>query len=328
MSKVKNKACALKVGQIEKNPILSLSVGERDIEKYARVAKAYGNVTPAIVSQNGNSYQVLAGQAGLLACAKSGMREMPAIITEVNSEAERMKLALLLSTVREEGGPLSEGAFIDALITRHGVTRRELAVLLKKSKSWISKRHSLILKLSDDLKGMVKDGTICARTAEEIAKLPESAQFIFANNVVRDSLNKTDVGYLVSLYTREVAGSALREAIISSPLAVLDTQAATPVAPRRKEKRSLAEQIAGKIGFICRLMHELEGMLYTTDNQSLLMVASHLFDLKAALTELNKALDKAVSPGKQGGNTPEKQGGNTPEKQGGNTPEKQGGDVC
>jgi ParB/RepB/Spo0J family partition protein len=304
MASKTNKACTLKVGQIEKNPILSLSTSGKDIEKYARVTKAYGNVTPAIVGQSGDRYIVLAGQARLEACAKGGIREMPAVVTETDGEAEQMKLALLLSTVREEGSPLSEGAFIDALITRHGVTRRELTLLLKKSKSWISKRQSLAMRLSEGVKGMVKDGVVCARAAEEIAKLPADIQFAFADKAARDSLSKTDVGELVSLYMREGTDSVVREEIMESPLAVLDACAGPSAGPRHKERRGLAERIAGNAGFVCRLARELTGLMATADVKSLEMASPHLSSLREALSGLMAALDRAaasVSPGKQGG---------------------------
>ena len=131
MASKKNKACILKVGQIERDPILALDTSAKDVEKYERVAKAYGNVAPAIVGQNGEAYHILAGQARMEACVHHGIKEMPVIVAEISGEAEQMKLSLLLSTVQEEGGALSEGAFIDALLTRHGVTRRELIGLLK-----------------------------------------------------------------------------------------------------------------------------------------------------------------------------------------------------
>jgi ParB-like chromosome segregation protein Spo0J len=304
MTSKKNAARTIKVGQIEKNPILALSTNEKAVEKYARVTKTYGNVTPAIVGQVGNAYRVLAGQASLEACAHSGVQEMPVIVASASGETEQMKLALLLSTVREEGSPLSEGAFINALITQHGVTRRELMELLKKSKSWISKRESLALKLSGDVKGMVKDGIICARTAEEIAKLPQSKQAAFASAVARDGINKTNAGQLATLYTREDSSQALREAILSTPLTVLDACPAAS-ATRRKEKRGLAERIASNAGFLIRLAYEMKGLLATADRQSLGMAAPHLCGLRAALADLKTALEAAtatVSPGKhQGG---------------------------
>ena len=303
MASTKNKACTLKVGQIEKDPILALDTSEKDIEKYGRVAKAYGNVVPAIVGQSGETYHILAGQARLEACVHHGIKEMPVIVAEISDEVDQMKLALLLSTVREEGGALSEGAFIDALLTRHSVTRRELMGLLKKSKSWISKRQSLALRLSEDIKGMVKDGVICARTAEEIAKMPFDVQVAFAGNVVRDGLSKTSVGQLVSLYTRSWNDSALRSAILDSPLAVLDACPAGPAA-RRREKRGLAERIAGSAGFMIRLADEIKELLAKADVQSLTMASSHLGSLRMALTDLGAVLDRMpaiVLPGKPQG---------------------------
>jgi ParB-like chromosome segregation protein Spo0J len=307
MTSKKNKACTLKVGQIEKNPILALGTSEKDIEKYVRVTKAYGNVAPAIVGQSGNAYRILAGQASLEACAHHGFREMPVIVAKISNEAEQMKLALLLSTVREDGCPLSEGAFIDALTTHHGVTRQELMVLLNKSKSWMSRRQSLVLRLSEDVKGMVKDGTICARTAEEIAKLPKDKQITFASNVVRDSLNKTNAGQLASLYTHEGTSPELQKAILDSPLDVLDACPAVPY-QRHKEKRGLAERIAGNAGFLIRLAGEMKGLLAKAGTQELTLARPHLAGLAMACADLNTVITglmAKVSPGElQGGDTP------------------------
>jgi len=301
MTPKKNKACTLKVGQIERNPILALGTSEKDVRTYERVTKAYGSVAPAIVGQNGGTYRILAGQARLDACAGQGLREIPAIIAEPGSEADQMKLALLLSTVREEGGPLSEGAFIDALITRHGITRRELMDLLKKSKSWISKRQALVQKLTDEVKELVRDGVVCARSAEEIAKLPAEAQLPFASITIRDGLSKSNVGQLVDLYRRDDSGDALRNAILETPLTVLDT-AALPHVSRSKEKRGLPERIAAAAGLLIRLSEELSGLLAIADTENLDMVRAQLKRLRFAVVDLKTVLDGMplpVAPGKQ-----------------------------
>jgi len=307
MASKKSKICTLKVGEIEKNPILALSTSDKDVERHGLVTKAYGNVTSAVVGQSGSGYHILAGQIWLEACAHNGIQEMPVVVAEVSDSAEQMKLALLLSTVRQEGGALSEGTFIDALLTDHGVTRRELMELLKKSKSWISKRQLLALKLTNNVKGMVKDGVICARTAEEIARLPRDVQLSFTCKVVRDGLSKTNVGQLVSLYTRTDPGDALRDAILESPQAVLDAYKVEPV-KRRKENRSVGERIANSTGFLIRMATELKGLLVKMEPQSLNRVISDLNNLRVILADLRTVLDiilAGVSPGKpQGVETP------------------------
>jgi ParB-like chromosome segregation protein Spo0J len=278
-----------------------LNTSAKEVEKYERVAKAYGNVVPAIVGQNGKAYHILSGQARLEACVHRGIEEIPVIIAEVSEEAEQMKLALLLSTVREEGGALSEGAFIDMLLTRHGVTRRELMGLLKKSKSWISKRQSLSLRLSENVKWMVKDRVICARTAEEIAKLPEEVQVTFASNVVRDGLSKSSAGQLVSLYMRSESNSALRDAILDSPLSVLDAYP-TGTVVRRIEKRGLVERIAGNARFVIRMIYEIKDLLAKADTQSLTILSAYLDELRMVLADMNTVINvifASVLPGKQ-----------------------------
>ncbi|MCL2474323.1 MAG: ParB/RepB/Spo0J family partition protein [Alphaproteobacteria bacterium] len=300
MAKITNKALTLKIGQIEKNPILALSTSSKDIEKYERVAQAYGNVAPAIVGQSGNTYRVLSGQARLQACDNRGIREIPVIVTELSNESEQMKLALLLSTVREDSCALSEGVFINALITQHNISRRELMILLKKSKSWISKRQSLAVRLSEDVQRMVRDGTICARSAEEIAKMPKELQVKFAINVARDGLSKTSVAALVSLYLREESDSVTRDAILNTPLSVLDGQP-TVSSTRRKEKRGPGERIADNAGFLIRLLYELKGLLAQADNQTISQTRSHLLKLRRAVSDLKIVLDgiyTGVFPGK------------------------------
>jgi hypothetical protein len=172
--------------------------------------------------------------------------------------------------------------------------------LLKKSKSWISKRQALALKLSDKVKGMVKDGVICVRTAEDIAKLPPDVQFSFACATARDGLNKTNVGQLVKLYRCEATGEALREAILNNPLTVLDTAVVETIS-RRKEKRGLPERVAAAAGLLIRLAGELYGLLAIADKQSLNMASGELDRLRMATVDLKVVLDRwraDVSPGK------------------------------
>ena len=299
MASKKNTACTLKAGQIEKSPVLALGVSAKDVSEYERIAKAYGNVAPVIVGQRGNMYSILSGQAKLEACMHSGLKEIPASVTEISDEAEQMKLALLLSTIREEGGALSEGAFINILTAQHGVARRDLAKLLKKSKSWISKRQSLDARLSGNVKDMVRSGAVCARAAEEIAKLPGDLQAAFAAKTAMEGLSKTKVSQLVDLYRREDTSDAVRGAIISDPLAVLGAHGKP--GSMRLERRGAHERIFGSIRLLIRLISDLKGLLAGADAEAKELARTGLDELRSAWADLGAVLEIAgVSPGKQG----------------------------
>jgi len=295
----------LKIRQIEKNPILALSVNAKDIEAYGRLARAYGSVVPAIVGPSGEKgYRLLSGQARLEALAKRGIKEMPAIVADMPDEAEQMKLALMLSTMREGEGSLSEGAFIDILINRYGVSPNELAKLLKKSRSWISKRLSIAARLCGDVKELVKSGALCARSAEEISRLPASVQMDFAQSAVRKSLNKTDIATLVSAYNSEGATDALKKAIICSPEMMLDLHIAKPRAVKSTVKKSFAARMSGAMSLSIRLMTELKMLLAAADDSVIKEAAHGIKVLREAAVDLQTAIDEAianVSPGKQEG---------------------------
>ena len=91
----------------------------------------------------------------------------------------------------------------------------------------------------------------------------------------------------------------MRRAILDSPLTVLDACPAVS-ALRRKEKRGLAERIAGNAGLLIRLAHELKGLLATACAESLQATGRDIKTLRAAMADLVTAIDglgAGVSPG-------------------------------
>ena len=216
-----NEACTLKLRQIVKNPALTLGMSERDVGKYKKVAAAYGNVAPVIVGAPKNGeHLILAGSARLEACAQAGIREIPAVMSPAQDDAEQLKLSLMLSTLRDDGCALSEGEMISRLINDYEVAPRELCNLLGKSKTWISTRMSLARNLTSAVKGMVIDGTLCPRSAEEVAKLPEDVQAEFAVNAVNSGLNKNEMSQLIQRY-KNACSEDVRLEVVKSPLAAL-----------------------------------------------------------------------------------------------------------
>lgn len=296
----------IKASQIEKNPILALGVGEEDITAYGRLSRAFGNVAPVIVGPTPEQgYRVLFGQAQLeAAMVQSKTAQTPVIVANTSEESQQMKLALMMAALRQEGSSLSEGAFIDALIRDHGVTRQELAKMLKKSKSWISKRQALAVRLTKEVKELVKSGSLCARSAEEIAKLPADTQMDFAKSIIRNSLNKTNVACLVSMYTHPDTSPAAQTAIVQDPQTVLDAHIVTSRIPRRSEKRSPAQKMSASMRFLIQLLHELKGRLIVTDSNILGEITSTIKLLQDVTADLNVVLEIAlqrVSPGKPAG---------------------------
>jgi len=305
-----NEACTLKLRQIVKNPALALGMSPKDVGKYKKIAAAYGNVAPVIVGapQNGE-YPILTGSARLEACAQTGIREIPAVMTQSQSESEQLKLALMLSALRDECCALSEGELISRLINDCGVAPRELVNLLGKSKAWISKRMTLAKNLTSAVKSMVMAGTLCPRSAEEVAKLAQAEQSEFAVNVVNCGLNKNEISQLVQRYKSALTDDIRRE-VIKSPL---DALSKIGVRQRKKEAPEAGlngpgRKLQSSINYAAQMLLKAANMAENADEKTLVTAFPQLSRLRGITEEARKTLNRVlaeVSPGKQvGGEAP------------------------
>ena len=301
-----NEACTLKLRQIVKNPALTLGVSPRDVGKYKKIAAVYGNVAPVIVGapQNGE-YPILTGSARLEACAQTGIREIPAVMAQAQDEGEQLKLTLMLSALKDEVGALSEGELISRLINDCGVAPRELVNLLGKSKAWISKRMTLSKNLAGAVKNMVADGTLCPRSAEEVAKLAQGEQTEFATNVINCGLNKNEIGQLVQRYKNALADDVRRE-IIKAPL---DALSKTGMRRRKKEAPDAGlngpgRKLQSSANYAAQMLLKSANMAENAEEEALSAAYPQLNRLRNTMEEITRTFNKIlaeVSPGKQAG---------------------------
>ena len=305
MAAKKNAVCTIGIRQIEKSVDLVIGVPQKDIGKYEKVVSAFGNVAPTIVAANGDMYCLIDGQARLEAYERAGVNDIPAVVAQIDGEAEQLKLSLLLSASREQGGVLSEGAIIEKLVKEHGIALGELSRIVGRSKAWLSKRRTMAHNLATPLKGMIISGAVCARTAEEISKLPQDEQVAFAANVVRDKLNKDEVHRLVKLYRSPEATLELCRAVIESPS---DALLACPKVEKPRVacyKSSDGARMHRTAYYAINLLECLGKMICAADEAALNAVMEHLLKLKRKMKAVSNLitanLSQSVSPGKQEG---------------------------
>ena len=300
-----NAACTLGVRQIEKNKDLALGAPQKDVAKYENIVSAYGNVVPVTVVKDGSIYQLVDGHARLEACTRAGVKDIPAVVAKASEGAERLMLSLLLSASREQGSPLSEGAMIERLVKEHSHTLGELSKHTGRSKAWLSKRQTMSRNLAAPLREMVIGGAVCARTAEEISKLPQEEQAAFATYVIRDGLNKDEVGRLVRLYRSPDATFELRRSIVESPTDMLP--ACKPCGLARKQRATgTSEGRISKAAYLAaNLLDEIWKMVTECNEEtlaSLKVPLSHLhYKMSVVATMLYESIIFGVYPGKQGG---------------------------
>jgi ParB-like chromosome segregation protein Spo0J len=291
-----NEACTLKIRQIMKNPPLALGVSKKDVGKYKKLADAYGNAAPVTVSETKDgTHIILEGCAKLEAFAQAGIDEIHAVKVNVTDSTGQLKLALMLSVIHEGCGALSEGALISQLVKEYKVAPRELAYLLGKSKAWISKRATLVENLSNVVKGMVTDGTLCPRSAEEVAKLPMDDQVEFAGNAVNAGLNKTEIGQLVQRYKNADTDEVRRE-VVKAPLAALSKESERPKKkPAKGGLNGPGAQLAQSANYASQMTLKVMNMMTHTDDRRLIEARAQLERLRDVSTEAGISLNQKLS---------------------------------
>jgi ParB-like chromosome segregation protein Spo0J len=97
---------------------------------------------------------------------------------------------------------LEEGWLLDELLSRHGLAQQELGTRLSRSRSWVSRRLSLVLVLPEVAQHAVRDGHLPAQAAMYLVpssrdKRAHPRQFLRAEETTRPDA-KSDTELLIA----------------------------------------------------------------------------------------------------------------------------------
>lgn len=177
------------------------------LEELCESIKKYGVIQPISVRRiSGNMYELVAGERRLRASTMAGLREIPAIIMDVNDN-ESAVLALIENLQREDLNYMEEAEGYNNLINDHGFTQEELAKKIGKSQSTIANKIRL-LKLPPLVKKILFDNNLTERHARALLKLhDEQLQLKVLKHVCEKGLNvkKTEdlVERAIEKYTKK-----------------------------------------------------------------------------------------------------------------------------
>lgn len=159
------------------------------LEELCSSIKEYGVIQPINVRKAaGNHFELVSGERRLRASTMAGLKEIPAIIIDVN-EDDLAIMALIENLQREDLGYMEEAEGYRNLIKDHGLTQEELAQKIGKSQSTIANKIRL-LKLPPMVKKMLSDHQLTERHARALLKLhDEQIQLKVLQKVCEKDLN-------------------------------------------------------------------------------------------------------------------------------------------
>lgn len=165
-----SKIVYLALDQITRNPFQPRKeFSQQELTELAQSILSYGLIQPIVVRSAKDGYQIVAGERRFRACIMIGLREIPAIVQDMDDE-KAAEVSLVENLQRKELNYFEEANAYSLLINSFGMTQEELAQKIGRSQSAIANKLRL-LKLPSRIRGMIEPDTVSERHCRALLKL-------------------------------------------------------------------------------------------------------------------------------------------------------------
>ncbi|MBQ1172285.1 MAG: ParB/RepB/Spo0J family partition protein [Lachnospiraceae bacterium] len=169
---------------------------EEALNELADSIKQYGIISPIIVQDRKDHYEIIAGERRWRAAKIAGLKEIPVIIKNF-TEQEIVEISLIENIQRENLNPIEEALAYKRLLTEFNLKQEEVAQRVSKSRTAVTNSMRL-LKLAEEVQQMIIDESLTTGHARALITIEdESQQIEIAKKVVNEKLSVRDIEKLV-----------------------------------------------------------------------------------------------------------------------------------
>lgn len=169
---------------------------EAALNELADSIKQYGIISPIIVQDRKDHYEIIAGERRWRAAKIAGLKEIPVIIKNF-TEQEIVEISLIENIQRENLNPIEEALAYKRLLTEFNLKQEEVAERVSKSRTAVTNSMRL-LKLADEVQQMIIDEKITTGHARTLITIEDTEKQIeIAKKVVDEKLSVRDIEKLV-----------------------------------------------------------------------------------------------------------------------------------
>ncbi len=193
----------LPTGEILPNPAQPRRDFEPNaIRELAGSIARYGILQPLSVRRLSAGYELVSGERRLRAAKLVGLKEIPCIIMDVDSQKSSI-LALVENLQRKDLNFVEEAEGLSRLAGQHGYKQEEIARLVGLSQSAVSNKLRL-LKLPTDFLYMLRDVGLTERHARALLRLEEEEERTSAlDQIIKKNLNVAATEELIDMYLQK-----------------------------------------------------------------------------------------------------------------------------
>ncbi|HEU4932140.1 MAG TPA: ParB/RepB/Spo0J family partition protein [Pyrinomonadaceae bacterium] len=175
---------------------------EASLESLAESIRSHGIVQPLVVRRRGDGYELIAGERRWRAAKLAGIPRVPIVVKEVPDES-LLEIALIENIQRENLNPIEEAQAYKKLIETVGLTQEALASRVGRDRSYIT-NYLRLLKLTDDIQQLVKEGRISTGHARALLALNHpDLQRRIARQIIDGGLSVRATEHLVQKASEE-----------------------------------------------------------------------------------------------------------------------------
>jgi len=192
-------AKVLQTLMIDDNGVLKdVRINEKDVKNLTESILANGILTPLVVRPKNDHFEIVLGRKRLIAAKLLNLKEVPAIIRDINDEE---MLIMLLAFMRDNHDINAVGIAIlcDRLTKEYRYTQQSLADLTHQSRSQITNTLRL-LNLPKHVLDEISSSRLSYGHAKALATLPESVINDFVAKIHIESLSVRSIERMVANY--------------------------------------------------------------------------------------------------------------------------------
>jgi len=171
---------------------------EDALEELAESIRQQGIVQPIVVTDRGNNrYSIVAGERRWRAARKAGLLQVPIVVRELESEQQRLELALVENLQRSNLNPVEEAEAYRSLQNGFGMSQEDIGHRVGKSRASVS--HILrLLSLPPEILEMLRQGRLSAGQARPLLAIEDPGlRLELAEKAVRDGLSAREIEAIV-----------------------------------------------------------------------------------------------------------------------------------
>ncbi len=187
----------LKTSEIEPNRSQPRKVFNEDtLEELADSIKEYGVLQPLLVQKEDGYYRIIAGERRWRAAIRAGLKEVPVIIKDYNSQ-QIVEISLIENIQREDLNPIEEAMAYQKLLDEFHLKQEEVANRVSKSRAAIANSLRL-LKLDKRVQEMLVDDMISSGHGRTLLPVENNdEQYNLALRIIDEKLSVRETEKLV-----------------------------------------------------------------------------------------------------------------------------------